>query len=288
MPELPEVETIRGALERALVRKKITSVTIRLPKMIRGSVRVLKRHTVGQRITSIERRGKYLLWHLTGGHTLIVHLKMTGQLVYVKGRRTFVGGHPIQGGTDDLPNRYSHVYFTFSQGARVYFNDQRQFGFVECINTDAVPAYFTERKMGPEPLSPDFTLSYFRELLRRRPGNTIKQLLLDQTAVAGIGNIYAIESLYLARIRPSRRVHTITRAEQQRLYHAIRRELRHAVRAQRAAGKHTVDAAHTPDGYIPALHLYGRGGEPCERCGTTIRKITLGGRGTTYCPQCQR
>lgn len=288
MPELPEVETIRRQLEHELIGSRITSIDAPLPKMIRGGLRLLKRRAVGRQVEGVGRRGKYLLWYMAGGWTIIIHLKMTGQLIYRRGATMHVGGHPIPGGAEGLPNKYSHVIFSFPRQARVYFNDQRQFGFVEAVRTDDLDTYFAERRMGPEPLGRSFTETFFCDVLTRRSGMTIKQLLLDQTAIAGIGNIYALESLYDAGIRPQRRASSITQAEAQRLYRSIKKVLRAAIKAQGSSSENYVDAYGQPGRYKPQLKVYGRGGEACGRCGTTIRRITLGGRGTTYCPYCQR
>ncbi|MBI5037153.1 MAG: bifunctional DNA-formamidopyrimidine glycosylase/DNA-(apurinic or apyrimidinic site) lyase [Candidatus Kerfeldbacteria bacterium] len=288
MPELPEVETIRRQLEHELVGVLISRVTVRLPKIIRGSAVRFARLVRGKRILSIKRRGKYLYWVLQGGQSIMLHLKMTGQLIYRRGRTMRVGGHPIPRGTDGLPNRYTHVVFQFSNGGTVYFNDLRQFGFLELLPTPSIDQYFKKIAMGPEPLLSDFTLDYFDGLLKRRPGTTIKQLLLDQTAIAGIGNIYAIESLFRAHIKPMRRVKTITQAEATALYQSIKVILRRAVAAQGSSADRYVDAYGEPGKYFPRLQMYGRAGQSCHRCGTIIRGLKIGGRGTTYCPQCQR
>ncbi len=272
MPELPEVETIRRQLARVLVGKRLTHIIVTLPRMIRGRFSLLRKHTVGARVIGIDRRGKFLLWHFSSGWTIVIHLKMTGQLIYRRGSTMYVGGHPIAGGTDHLPNKYTHVIFSFPAGARVYFNDLRQFGFVELVRTSTLNDYFRERRMGPEPLQRRFTLDYFLSLIARRPQTTIKQLLMDQTAIAGIGNIYAVESLWTARIRPTRRVRTITTAEAKRLYAAIKKILQAAVRAQGSSADNYVDAYGKPGRYVPRLKVYGREGKRCPRCGATIKK----------------
>lgn len=288
MPELPEVETIRRQLAHELVGVLISRVAVRLPKIIRGSATWFAREVRGKRILAIKRRGKYLYWELRGGQTIMLHLKMTGQLIYQRGRTMRVGGHPIPRGTDGLPNRYTHVVFSLSNGGTVYFNDLRQFGFIELLPTQSIDAYFRKLAMGPEPLLSGFTLAYFNALLKRRPGTTIKQLLLDQTAIAGIGNIYAIESLFRARIKPMRRVKTIKPAEARLLYQSIKVILQRAVVAQGSSADRYVDAYGEPGKYFPRLQMYGRVGQPCHRCGTIIHGLKIGGRGTTYCPQCQR
>lgn len=288
MPELPEVETIRRQLSSVLVGRSIRSVDIRLPKMVRGNAAQVARSMRGATVRAVHRRGKYLFWELSRGLTVIVHLKMTGQIIYRRGKSMRVGGHPIPRGTEGLPNAYTHVLFQVSGGGIVYFNDQRQFGFVELVKTAQVPQYFQRLQMGPEPLGRGFSREYFTDLLARRRGTTIKQLLLDQTAIAGIGNIYAIESLFDARIAPTRRAGSLTTTEASALYRAIRRILPRAIAAQGTSADRYVDAHGAPGSYLPRLRMYGRGGQPCRRCGTVIRSLKIGGRGTTYCPMCQR
>lgn len=294
MPELPEVETIRRQLASELTGKTVRSVLVRTRKMVRGSATTLVRTARRARVTAVGRRAKYIYISLTNGYTLLLHLKMTGQLIYRRGRVLRVGGHPIANGTVGLPNRYTHVIVTFTDGGTLYFNDQRRFGFLQLIRTARLEEYFTGRKLGPEPLSRDFTLAFFTSLCSKRRNTTIKQLLMDQTAIAGIGNIYAAEACFYAKVRPMRKARTLTAVERRKLYQGIRAILPKAIAAQGSSADAYVDAYGTVDGdvnagtYVPRLKVYGRAGQPCLRCRSIIKTVRLGGRGSAYCPGCQR
>ncbi len=287
MPELPEVETVRRELAPVLLHRRFRSVDIRLSKLLQGSVGAFQRAVVGSRVRSLDRRGKLLLVALTSGWTLAVHLKMSGQLLWqssdghVKG-----GGHPIPGSLDRLPNRYSHAIFTLS-GGRLFFNDQRQFGFLKTVKTVALDRWLETQGIGPEALDPSFRFPDFVLRLRSRRRARVKATLLDQRFIAGLGNIYADEALFASRIRPTRRIGSLSVAERRQLFQAIRSVLRFSL-AKRGTTFHLFRRPEgTAGGMLPYLKVYGRAGHPCRRCGSTIEKIRLGGRGTHYCPHCQ-
>lgn len=288
MPELPEVETIRTELQAVLPGRKILQVTIRLAKMVKVPVHTFHRHTLRSSVVSVHRRAKLLLIHLSSGWTIIIHLKMSGQLIWQPTRgRLRVGGHPIPGGTKNLPNRYSHVIFRLSSGV-LYFNDQRQFGFLKLLKTAELNQWLITQGYGPEPLEPEFTFTLFSHILKKHGKKRIKPMLLDQTVVAGLGNIYADESLHYARIRPTRRVASLTQVERRELYHGIRHVLNLSLRHKGTSADQYVTTSGEPGRMLSFLKVYGREGEPCRRCGGTIKKIVLAGRGTHFCPKCQR
>ncbi len=288
MPELPEVETIRRQLARELPGKKITGIDIRLKKMVRNTVPSFRRTVLGTRVKSVKRRAKLLYWELDNGTVLLFHLKMTGQLVYISRKKIAVGGHPIQHDIQDLPNKYSHIIFSLAGGGTLFFNDTRQFGYVRYLKQAKLADLWRTMALGPEPLARLFTLKKFSDNLERRPQSKIKQLLMDQTFIAGVGNIYATEACWRAGIRPTRRAQTLTSAEQRRLFTALRTILRQAVKKQGTSSQNYVDAYGRPGEYVPYLKIYGRKGEPCPRCSMAIGYIVLGGRGTTFCPTCQQ
>ncbi len=288
MPELPEVETIARELDEVMPRAWVTGLAVRLPKIVKVPVARLRRALVGSTIRRVHRRAKLLLIDCSSGQTVLIHLKMSGQLIWrSRTGRLRVGGHPIPHGIEHLPNNYSHVIFTTTHGT-LFFNDQRQFGFVKLVRTNQLEQWLENQGYGPEPLSDDFTLGVFEGILKRHRVKRIKPTLMDQTVIAGIGNIYADESLFYARVRPTRRIKTLTPTEQRDLWRGIRHVMNLAIKHKGT----TADAYRTANGQkgkmMPFLRVYGRAGQPCRRCNGTIKKITLAGRGTHYCPRCQR
>jgi len=273
VPELPEVETVRRQIAPVLegatiLRAEILDVRLTRPVDPRFVADAL----VGERIATVERRGKYLLWRMASGRTLVVHLRMTGSL-----RHAPTGGLP-----DDA---YRRARVVLDTGAEVGYRDIRRFGTWELLDDGHLRPYLASR-LGPEPLAPSFTAAALGRLLegRRAP---IKAFLLDQRRIAGVGNIYADEALWRARIHPRRTAGELHHDEVARLHRAIRGALRRGVELQ---GSTLRDYA-TPDGSSGAMqrefHVYGRLGEPCDRCGTPIERIVVAGRGTWLCPRCQ-
>lgn len=288
MPELPEVETIRRQLNSQLTNKKITGVEIRVPKLVRNQRSYFIRHCTGARVIKVNRRAKLVLIGLTSGYTLIIHLKMTGQLVFRHGLKTIAGGHPIGGGLDVLPNKFSHVIFSFDHAGTLFFNDIRKFGFLKLVPTPSLAAELGREGYGPEPLDRAFLLTKFQSMLQRKASALIKPLLMDQTFIAGIGNIYATEVCFNARILPSRHVKTLSPKEIKALFFAIKKTLAQAIAKRGSSVDTFIDAYGEPGKYVPLLKVYGRDGQKCRRCGATITKVNMAGRGTAYCRQCQK
>ena len=288
MPELPEVETIRRELSRSLPGQTVRSVSVRLPKIAHASETKLNRALKGKKMQSVGRRAKVLLLSFAGDWHIAIHLKMSGQIIWQPTTgRLRVGGHPIPGGLTNLPNAYSHVIFTMT-GGTLYFNDQRQFGFLKLFHGEELAHWITKQHFGPEPLSAGFTIRQFEQILTRNAKKKIKPTLLDQTVIAGIGNIYADESCFFARILPTRKIGTLTKTERRQLYRGIRHVLQLSLKHKGTSA----DAYRTTNGdkggMMPFLKVYGRAGKPCKRCGTPIKKFVLAGRGTHVCPRCQR
>jgi len=288
MPELPEVETIRRQLDSVLRKKKITGIEIRLPKLIKGPFFNIKKIVTWVTVERIIRRAKLLIVQLSNSYSLIIHLKMTGQLIYKHVGQLKIGGHPIKGGANDLPNKFTQAIFTFSDSSKLFFNDIRKFGYFRLIQTNNLDDLFRKENFGPEPLDDAFTLEVFKRLLSRRKKAKIKQLIMDQTQIAGLGNIYATEVCFYAGIRPTRVAGRLSKKEQEKLFNSIIDILKNAVKKQGTSSNTYVDAYGQPGKYVPLLRVYGRKGESCYKCKTTIKSINLGGRGTTFCPKCQR
>jgi formamidopyrimidine-DNA glycosylase len=286
MPELPEVETIRADLARLLPGLRVKKVTVRKPKLLQSSRAEFDAALKRARILRVARRAKQLIIKLSTNYALLIHLKMSGQLVWRSPRGELtVGGHPIQNVTN-VPNRYTYITLDFTNGSALYFNDVRQFGYWRTVPIADLAKHLAH--LGPEPLSRYFTLSRFRRALAQRRRTSIKAALLDQTIVAGIGNIYADESLYVARLKPSRQVGSLKIAEVTALFRALRRVLKRAVAARGTSMNTYVDGLGRTGTYWEKRLAYGRAGEACPRCGTLFKRIVVAQRGTTYCPNCQK
>ena len=289
MPELPEVETITMGLNREIKGRRVQAVEVLEPKSLQSPKSILTEVIIEHRISSIERRAKVLIWNFDSGYSLLFHLKMTGQLVVEKqGKKQFGGGHPTKSLDDlaKLPDKSTRLIFYLDDSTKVFFNDQRKFGWVRIIKTDELLSDPFLAKVGPEPLSQDFNLGYFKEVLRRR-NSIIKATLLDQSVLAGLGNIYVDESLHLARIHPSRRASSLTDKEISSLRRAIRQVLTKAISKGGTSLSNYVNAHGQKGDYLLESRVFSRQGEKCPVCGDTIIKVRLAGRGTHICPTCQ-
>lgn len=287
MPELPEVETVRVGLHSFLLGKQVTDVHHDWPKSFPNAAHDVQRFILGSKITDVRRRAKVLIIDLNTNYSLVVHLKMTGQMVYRGDHERFGAGHPNSSLVDDLPDKSTRVTIHFSDGSQLFFNDQRKFGWMRLLPTPEVWELDFFKKVGPEPLSADFTTSDFVARLRRRNKSSIKAVLLDQTVVAGVGNIYADESLWAAKTHPLTRVEQLTDSHIKKLYTELRRILTLAIQKGGSTDRNYVDAAGRRGSYLTFAKVFRREGKPCSRCATTIIKTRVAGRGTHLCPHCQ-
>lgn len=284
MPELPEVETIARDLDNGLKRKKIIKI-ISADKKVFQLTPAQAKKAAGKTVKAVRRRAKMIIIDL-GDVKLLVHLKMTGQLVYRTKSSIIAGGHPFGRGYKILPNKFTRVIFKFNDQSVLYFNDIRRFGWVKLLS--AADLSRLDETSGVEPLSRDFTLEFFKKFLTRKSRTTIKQALLDQKQLAGIGNIYADESLFMARLKPFRRVNTLKPAEIKKLWQTIPEILRYAIKHRGTSFNDYVDARGEAGGFSKYLKVYGRAGEKCKNCPGRVKKIKLGGRGTHWCQSCQK
>jgi len=274
MPELPEVETVKRTLSPKLIGQKFTGVQIFLPKIIKTPepaqfIDFIK----GRKIIKIDRRGKYLLFDLSGGLTLVVHLRMTGSLVYSE--------------KDGPPARHTHVIFHLDNGGNLHFADMRQFGGLWLAPTGSLGNLTGLKDLGVEPLGGLFTKEFLKKEFRRRRIR-IKPLLLDQTFITGMGNIYTDEALHRAGINPERPATTLTPGEIARLYHAIQDVLREGIANRGTTVRDFIDGDGRPGKYQELLRVYNREGKPCPHCGRKIVRKKVGGRSSYYCPACQK
>lgn len=289
MPELPEVETVRIGLSKFLPGKTVRHVTHNWSKSFPNSEADVHQFLLGAQVVAVARRAKVLLIELSSKYTLVIHLKMTGQLVFrsPKGER-FGAGHPSDSLVHELPDRSTRVTFTFTDGSQLFFNDQRKFGWIRLLPTAEVPNIDFFKKVGPEPLSTDFTWTTLRERLAKRPNTNVKAALLDQTVLAGIGNIYADESLWGAKIHPQTLVKKLSDAKIKQLYESLVGVLRLSIAKGGSTDRNYVDAEGKKGSYLSFANVFRREGKPCPRCGTIIIKIRVAGRGTHLCPHCQK
>lgn len=286
MPELPEVETVRRGLVGLIVGRAIASVTYDTPKTFPNSASDVESFLIGAKVVDVRRRAKVLLIDLDSEYTLVIHLKMTGQLVF-RGEVLFGAGHPNDSLIGELPDRSTRVTITFSDGSHLYFNDQRKFGWMKLMPRLEVPNIDFMKKVGPEPLEADFTAEEFASRFTRRARTSIKAALLDQTVVAGVGNIYADESLWGAKIHPQRAVGSVASDEFTRLYTELRGVMNKAIEKGGSTDKNYVNAEGKRGSYMDFARVFRREGKACPRCGATIIKFKAAGRGTHICPTCQ-
>lgn len=286
MPELPEVETVRRGLSALIVGRTVASVTHDTPKGFPNAAADVETFLIGATITDIRRRAKVLLIDLSTDYTLVIHLKMTGQLVF-RGEKMFGAGHPNASLIGELPDRSTRVTLTFTDDSHLYFNDQRKFGWMKLMPRLEVPNIDFMKKVGPEPLEAEFTPEAFAQRFARRAKTSIKAALLDQSVVAGVGNIYADESLWGAKIHPQRLVGSITPDEFTLLYTELRAVMNKAIEKGGSTDKNYVNAEGKRGSYLDFARVFRREGQACPRCGTTIIKFKAAGRGTHICPHCQ-
>jgi formamidopyrimidine-DNA glycosylase len=286
MPELPEVETVRRGLSKLIIGKTILSEVHDTDKGFPNAANDVKSFMVGAKVTDVRRRAKVLMIDLSTDYTLLIHLKMTGQLVYV-GDTRFGAGHPNDSLVNALPDKSTRVTVQFDDSSTLFFNDQRKFGWMRLLPTIEIPNISFMQKVGPEPLSTEFTAHDFIQRLARRPKTNIKAAILDQSVVAGIGNIYADESLWGAKINPTRLVSSLTEAEMTLLYTEVRAVMNLSIDKGGSSNSTYVNAEGKRGSYMDFARVFRREGLACPRCGATIEKLRVAGRGTHICPVCQ-
>lgn len=288
MPELPEVETVRIGLAKLLPGKKVMGVTHDTPKIFPNTQTDVDHFLIGAKVLFVKRRAKVLIIELSSKYSLIIHLKMTGQMVFRSNDDTerFGAGHPNNSLVGELPDKSTRVILDFGD-SKLFFNDQRKFGWMRLVPTAEIPNIDFFKKIGPEPLAADFTSSVFIERLMKRANSNIKAVLLDQTILAGVGNIYADESLFAAKVHPETRVRDVTAVKLAKLYSALIAVLKLSIQKGGSSDRNYVDAKGRRGSYLSFAQVFRKDGQQCPRCGTIIIKIRVAGRGTHICPHCQ-
>lgn len=288
MPELPEVETVRSGLQRLLPGQLVAAVHHDSAKSFPNAAADVEQFLIGSTITQVRRRAKVLLIDLSTDYTLVIHLKMTGQMVFVSSKTRFGAGHPNDSLIHDLPDKSTRVSLEFKDGSQLFFNDQRKFGWMRLMPTVEVPNIDFMQKVGPEPLEADFTPGVFFERLQRRKNTNIKAAILDQTVLAGVGNIYADESLWGAKLHPKTLVKNVSREQIKDLHRELQYVLNLAIE-QGGSSNHTyVNAEGKKGSYMHFARVFRREGQACPRHqDVIIEKLKVAGRGTHICPVCQ-
>lgn len=292
MPELPEVETIARDLDRNLRNltiknfKVVNERTRRARPFLNLAENKFRQKVLGQTVRGVSRRAKLLVFDLEENY-LLAHLKMTGQLILKKSQgRILSGGHPILGVGRELPNKFTRAIIEFTDGSHLYFNDIRRFGWLKLIKRNQLPKELS--MLGQEPLEKGFTAAGLAQILERKAKSTVKQAIMDQKQLVGVGNIYADEALFAAKIKPARRAGSLRPPQINALYLAIRQVLKSSIKYRGTSFSDYRDGHGQPGGFVRHLKVYGRSGEACFSCKRPIKKSRLGGRGTHWCEYCQR
>lgn len=307
MPELPEVENLRIGLEREIRNQKILSAEVRLPKLVSGTGNKRKaskakaaefiKGVVDKKIVSIDRRAKNLIFKLSDGSAILVHLKMSGQFVYKPSKKgmTVEGGHfpslakggSIELSRSELPNKHTHIIFKLEKGT-LFYNDTRTFGYlIYYKNLVTLHESETLKNLGPEPLSKEFTLEYFESALKSKKKN-LKSALLGQEIVVGLGNIYVDEVCFIAGVNPSRITNKLKSEEIKKLYDAIKKILPHAIKLGGSSVATYMLLDESRGNFAREHKVYGKDGNPCINCKKPLSKKTLAGRTTVFCKNCQK
>ncbi|MBQ1528545.1 bifunctional DNA-formamidopyrimidine glycosylase/DNA-(apurinic or apyrimidinic site) lyase [Candidatus Saccharibacteria bacterium] len=285
MPELPEVETIRRGLSDCLVKEKggkVLRVTVLSGKSFIGE----PSRIMGTEVEEIRRKGKALIFDFKNRFSMICHLRMTGQLIWVGEGERFAGGHPNDNFISELPNGQTRVIIKFEKGT-LFFNDQRKFGFMKVLPTTRVEDDDFIRSLAKEPWAMK-TEEFYRHLMRHK-NTPIKMAILDQTVIAGLGNIYADEALYYAKIHPKQKTGEVTEEEAKLLLEGARKVMEKSLEAGGSTIRNYVKSDGTKGDYLELFaEVFNRQGQKCRRCEAEIVKTKVGGRGTHYCPECQK
>lgn len=280
MPELPEVETIRRGLEKFLVGHKIESVNIKVPPLFQGDPEMVR----GGKVKAVRRFGKGLVIDLSNGYSLAIHVKLTGQLIF---RDPKTKNEPVsKDKVGKVPSKYTHVTFGLDKNSYLYYNDTRRFGWIKVVKTNKVRELPFFKTMGPEPFK-DLAFPYFEKVLNSSR-LAVKPLIMDQKKIGGIGNIYANDALYLARIDPRRKAKSLSVIEVKDLYDAVHKVMEKGLKYGGSSELNYVNVLGQEGHYQNHTLAYARQGDICERDGGRFKKFYLGGRGTYMCDKCQK
>ncbi|MFH1909871.1 MAG: bifunctional DNA-formamidopyrimidine glycosylase/DNA-(apurinic or apyrimidinic site) lyase [bacterium] len=303
MPELPEVEIIKRGLKNKIIGRKIDDIDVKKPKIFRGD----RSKVIGSKISKIIRHAKMIEIDFANGKALLIHLKMTGQLVFqgkVKSEKParrrsasadagggkideVRGGHPDKNYLGKLPNKFTHVIFRFKDGSVLYFNDLRKFGYIKIFDQKELGESKELKNLGPDPFTKGLNEEYLMHIASKRPRAKIKQILMDQTVISGIGNIYADESLFCAGISPLRQARDVSRTEFSKLIGCIKKVLKKGLEYGGSSENTFVNVEGKQGKMQEHFQIYRKTGQNCPRGCGKVKRIVVGGRGTHFCPVCQ-
>lgn len=286
MPELPEVETVVRGLNQHLVGHTIKSFDFDWPKTIKTPLEIFQKEIEGSKVISAERRGKLIIINLSSNHSILIHLKMTGQLVYKSPKLQYGAGHPNDSLVSRLPDRTTRIHFVLDNNSEFFFNDVRKFGWVELVPSSEKQLHKFIASLGPEPLEINF--DDFRKALYRFPKAQIKAKLLDQNVLAGVGNIYADESLWSAKIHPQAKITDIPNPKLEVLFRELQAVLNLSIEKGGSSSANYIKVDGKTGSYLTFANVYKKEGDPCARCGTPLIRMVSAGRGTRICPNCQK
>jgi formamidopyrimidine-DNA glycosylase len=286
MPELPEVETVVRGLNQYLVGHTIKSFDFDWPKTIKTPIEIFTKELVGAKVTSAERRGKLIIINLSSKHSILIHLKMTGQLVYKSSKLQYGAGHPNDSLISKLPDKTTRIHFKLDNDSELFFNDVRKFGWVEVVPTLDRDLHKFIASLGPEPLILNYIV--FKAALYKYPNAQIKAKLLDQHVIAGVGNIYADESLWAAKIHPQTRISKIPELKLKALFAELQAVLNLSIEKGGSSSTNYIKVDGKTGSYLTFAKVYKKEGAPCPRCSIPLIRTVAAGRGTRLCPNCQK
>ena len=290
MPELPEVEVIRSGLSELIAKKTIEKVNVLNDKSFQASTSSIDVFVNNSTILSVKRRAKILLIELSSGYSLVIHLKMTGQLLFRDNQnksKNFAGGHPSDSFLSVLPDNHTRVELIFTDSTTLFFNDMRKFGWIKLLPTTELKEEKFIAKLGPEPLIGNPTPEYLKRI-SRHPKSLVKAALLNQEIVAGIGNIYADEALWGAMIHPKTRVENLSEKQLEDILNAAIEVMSFSINKGGSTDRNYLNAKGEKGSYLTFANVFRKEGKPCPRCGHVIEKIRVAGRGTHICSNCQQ
>ncbi len=290
MPELPEVEVIRSGLSELIAKKTIEKVNVLNDKSFQASTSSIDVFVNNSTILSVKRRAKILLIELSSGYSLVIHLKMTGQLLFRDNQnksKNFAGGHPSDSFLSVLPDNHTRVELIFTDSTTLFFNDMRKFGWIKLLPTTELKEEKFIAKLGPEPLIGNPTPEYLKRM-SRHPKSLVKAALLNQEIVAGIGNIYADEALWGAMIHPKTRVENLSKKQLENILNAAIEVMSFSINKGGSTDRNYLNAKGEKGSYLTFANVFRKEGKPCPRCGHVIEKIRVAGRGTHICSNCQQ
>ena len=290
MPELPEVEVIRSGLSELIAKKTIEKVNVLNDKSFQASTSSIDVFVNNSTILSVKRRAKILLIELSSGYSLVIHLKMTGQLLFRDNQnksKNFAGGHPSDSFLSVLPDNHTRVELIFTDSTTLFFNDMRKFGWIKLLPTTELKEEKFIAKLGPEPLIGNPSPEYLKRM-SRHPKSLVKAALLNQEIVAGIGNIYADEALWGAMIHPKTRVENLSKKQLEDILNAAIEVMSFSINKGGSTDRNYLNAKGEKGSYLTFANVFRKEGKPCPRCGHVIEKIRVAGRGTHVCSNCQQ